>query len=207
VAFRSLLPSADVAAPVFEADKSTVRAGDGSEITFDLFGSWEDQGSPQALIVSAAVPYETPDLLSCAGVDNGILPNTIFPGGGNPGGSGQPPTDLTDQDAANVLAAATWVRDHRPEFFAEEDRAVAYDMMTEVINHARGLGTDAMRCLAHPSMPPSNPYRWCSDALVVGQPGLGITVDVYRSWPDPATPQLLVTRTGDTGEMTADLIP
>ena len=62
--------------------------------------------------------------------------------------------------------------------------------------------------LANPGLPESNPFLWCSDALVVGSPGVGTTIDIYQSWSDPAIPQVLITGDGcQTGVVTADLIP
>jgi hypothetical protein len=111
-----------------------------------------------------------------------------------------------------VMASATFVRNNYPEFFKLgelpklEERTIAYKMMTTVLNHVRAKGVNASRCVANPQLPQSNPIHWCSDALVVGPPGQGVTIDIYYSWSDPATPQTSVTKTEATGVVTDDLI-
>ncbi len=115
---------------------------------------------------------------------------------------------------ASVLATAKYVKKKHPEFFDIEDwdnlakRKQAYKMMTVVLNHLRAKCVNASRCVANPGHPQSNPFHWCSDALVIGPPGQGTTVDVYGSWSSPATPQAHVTEDGgETGVVTADLVP
>ena len=52
-----------------------------------------------------------------------------------------------------------------------------------------------------------NPFFFCSDALVIGPPGCGTTIDVYQSWSAPANPQAHVTEAGgQTGVVTDDLV-
>ena len=111
-----------------------------------------------------------------------------------------------------VLASATWVRENFPEYFDLESidpttkRTIAYEMMTTVINDLRANGVDSSRCVADASRSESDPFHWCSDALVVGPPGIGVTIDIYYSWSYPATPHTSVTGTGSTGVVTSDLV-
>ena len=111
-----------------------------------------------------------------------------------------------------IFVSASWVRDNYPGYFDLEamdglaKRTIAYEMMTTVINDLRAEGIDASRCVANPGLPLSDPYYWCSDALVVGPPGVGVTVDIYQSWSYPANPQTFVTGTGSTGVVTSDLV-
>ena len=114
----------------------------------------------------------------------------------------------------SVYDSAVYVKSNYPQFFYIEDwddlarRKQAYKMMTTVLNHLRAKCVNASRCVANPGLPESDPFLWCSDALVIGTPGNGVTVDIYQSWSDPAIPQVLVTEGGgQTGVVTADLIP
>ena len=113
----------------------------------------------------------------------------------------------------SIFTSASWVRDNFPQYFdleaidATVKRTLAYEMMTTVINDLRGNGVLASRCIANPGLPPSDPFYWCSDALVVGPDGIGVTVDIYFSWSYPADPQTAVTGTGSTGVVTSDLVP
>ena len=120
--------------------------------------------------------------------------------------------EYTDAIADTVLAHATYVRNNYPQFFDLEaldghtKRSIAYEMMTTVINLLRADGVDASRCIANPGLPQSDPFHWCSDALVVGPPGIGVTLDIYWSWSYPATPQTAMTETDATGVITSDLV-
>jgi len=119
----------------------------------------------------------------------------------------------TDAVEESIYASATHVKDHYPQFFDlehlsdHEKRVIAYDMMTTVINDLRAKGQDASRCVANPGRAEDDPFHWCSDALVVGPAGRGVTVDIYRSWSHPATPQTHVTTPNATGVVTEDLVP
>ncbi len=122
--------------------------------------------------------------------------------------------EYNDAIEDSVYESAVYVKDHHPEFFDIEDwdshakRKQAYKMMTTVINHLRAKCVNASRCVANPGLPQSDPFLWCSDALVIGTPGNGTTVDIYQSWSAPAHPQTHVTEEGgQTGVVTADLIP
>jgi len=121
--------------------------------------------------------------------------------------------EFTDEMEDAVYDSAVYVRNNFPQFFNLEDldnydkRVIAYDMMTTVINDIRAKGVDASRCVANPGLPPSDPFLWCSDALVVGPPGEAVTLDVYQSWSAPANPQVLITTPQATGVVTDDLIP
>jgi len=119
-----------------------------------------------------------------------------------------------DAIADSVYESAVYVKNNHPEFFDIEHwsdydrRAQAYKMMTAVINHLRAKCVLASRCVANPGYPQSNPFHFCSDALVIGPPGQGTTVDIYQSWSAPAHPQTHVTEEGgQTGVVTADLVP
>jgi len=122
--------------------------------------------------------------------------------------------EYTNEIEASVMATAVYVKINHPQYFYIDDldpltkRIKAYEMMTLVLNHLRAKGVNASRCVAHPEMQQSDPFYWCSDALVIGTPGNGTTVDVYFSWSDPGTPQTVVTEDGcQTGIVTSDLIP
>jgi len=121
--------------------------------------------------------------------------------------------EYTGDIADSVLSHASHVRNNYPQFFNLEaldghtKRTIAYEMMTTVINLLRTDGVDASRCIANPGLPESDPFHWCSDALVVGPPGIGVTLDIYWSWSDPATPQTAMTETEATGVVTSDLAP
>lgn len=91
------------------------------------------------------------------------------------------PIDRSSGSAA-ALSAARWVRANKPEFFDKgDDRAVAFEMMTWVIGALRANGFDAHRVVNHPSRPPSDGYRFGSDAVVVQ----GQIYDVFGAWGDP----------------------
>ncbi|MFT3706889.1 MAG: DUF4214 domain-containing protein [Archangium sp.] len=92
------------------------------------------------------------------------------------------PIDTTSPEAA-LLSTAKWVRQNRPAYFdnMQDDRGLAKDMMTEVIGILRAHGFDAHRVVNHPSLPPSNPVRWGSDAAVLN----GKVYDLYISYGDP----------------------
>jgi hypothetical protein len=131
------------------------------------------------------------------------------PQGGDPA-----PTEYTANDENEVFASAVKIKQEHPEFFDIEDldnftkRSLAYEMMTLVINDLRSKGVNASRCVANPGLPESDPFLWCSDALVVGSPGFGTTIDIYYSWSYPGDPQTSVTEEGgQTGVVTSDLIP
>ena len=130
------------------------------------------------------------------------------------GGDCNQPPDCTPLDKDEVRVSAIKVKNEHPEFFGIEDldeftkRSLAYEMMTFVINDLRSKGVNASRCVANPGLPESDPFLWCSDALVVGAPGAGVTIDIYASWSDPAIPQVLITEEScQTGVVTDDLIP
>jgi len=134
--------------------------------------------------------------------------------GDETGGTCNQPPDCSPPDKDNVLQSAIKVKNEHPEYFGIEDlddftkRLLAYEMMTIVLNDLRSKGVNASRCVANPGLPESDPFLWCSDALVVGSPGFGTTIDIYQSWSDPAIPQVLITEDGcQTGVVTADLIP
>jgi hypothetical protein len=120
--------------------------------------------------------------------------------------------EYTEAIEDQVLASATWVRENFPDYFDLESidsttkRTIAYEMMTTVINDLRGNGVDSSRCVADASRPESDPFHWCSDALVVGPAGIGVTIDIYYSWSYPADPQTSVTGTASTGVVTSDLV-
>lgn len=124
----------------------------------------------------------------------------------------QPAWEFTDGLEDEVLATATFIRDNSPQFFNleslpdNEKRAIAYDMMTTAINDLRNKGIETGRCVANPGIPVSDPFHWCSDVLVVGPPGEAVTIDIYQSWSAPATPQVLITETNQTGVVTDDLV-
>ncbi|HIA02484.1 MAG TPA: hypothetical protein EYN06_01080 [Myxococcales bacterium] len=135
-------------------------------------------------------------------------------GGGT--GDPEPPTDVidcSDGDKDKILESAKFVKATHPEFFDIEymddlpKRKEAYKMMTIVINDLRAKGVNASRCIANPGLPESDPFLWCSDALVCGSPGKANTIDIYQSWSSPANPQVLITETGSSGVVTSDLIP
>jgi hypothetical protein len=116
-----------------------------------------------------------------------------------------PRLNARDEHGA-VLEAATYVRRHHPEFFTERStRDDAYNMMTVIINMLRANGHNVRRTLANPSQPPSNTYRWGSDALIYDSGSRQMIYDIYISWPLPATPHV-----GDhgqqQGEVTSDLV-
>jgi Domain of unknown function (DUF4214) len=91
------------------------------------------------------------------------------------------PIDTSSADAA-LLSTARWVRANRPGYFDKgEDRAVAKEMMTEVIGILRAHGFDAHRVVNHPSLPPSNPVRWGSDSVVLN----GKIHDLFVAWGEP----------------------
>jgi hypothetical protein len=92
------------------------------------------------------------------------------------------PIDTSSPEAA-LLSTAKWVRQNRPAYFdnMQDDRGLARDMMTEVIGILRAHGFDAHRVVNHPSLPPSNPVRWGSDAAVLN----GKVYDLYISYGDP----------------------
>jgi hypothetical protein len=121
--------------------------------------------------------------------------------------------DCTDADKDSVLETAVYVRNNFPQYFDIEDmddfpkRQEAYKMMTVVINDLRNKGVNASRCIANPGLPESDPFLWCSDAFVCGSPGKANTIDIYQSWSFPAVPQVLITETGSSGVVTADLVP
>jgi hypothetical protein len=124
------------------------------------------------------------------------------------------PTEYTEADEAEVYATAVKVKQEHPEYFDIEDlddftkRSLAYEMMTLNLNDLRSKGVNASRCVANPGLPESDPFLWCSDALVVGSPGFGTTIDIYQSWSYPGIPQTAVTEEGgQTGIVTSDLIP
>jgi hypothetical protein len=120
--------------------------------------------------------------------------------------------EYTEAIEDQVLASATWVRENFPDYFDLESidsttkRTIAYEMMTTVINDLRANGVDSSRCVANAGLPESDPFLWCSDALVVGPAGIGVTIDIYQSWSYPADPQTLVTGTASTGVVTSDLV-
>lgn len=120
---------------------------------------------------------------------------------------------FTEEMENCVLDTATFIRENSPQFFnleegpEDEKRAIAYDMMTTVINELRSKGLETGRCVANPGIPIPDPFHWCSDALVLGPPGEAVTIDIYQSYSDPAVPQVLITGTGSTGVVTDDLIP
>jgi len=126
---------------------------------------------------------------------------------GSPGG-----WEFTDAMKNSVMQSATYVKDNYPQFFDLEDlpndqkRTIAYEMMTIVINHLRNKGDNASRCIANPGLPTSDPFLWCSDALVLGPPGEAVTIDIYYSWSWPGTPQVAITATNATGVVTDDLV-
>lgn len=99
------------------------------------------------------------------------------------------PIDTSSPQAA-MLSTAKWVRQNKPHYFdnMQDDRGIAKEMMTEVIGILRAHGFDAHRVVNHPSLPPSNPIRWGSDAVVLA----GGVYDLYGSYGDPrlGTPQL-----------------
>jgi hypothetical protein len=105
-----------------------------------------------------------------------------------------------------IIEAAVYVRDNHRRFFVDgATRSDAYDMMTIVINILRANGHDVRRTLAHADQPPSNPYRWGSDALVFKSSSRAMVYDIYVSWPVPATPN--ASEHGEQeGEVTADLV-
>lgn len=106
-----------------------------------------------------------------------------------------------------IYEAASWVRNNRPEFFTSDDRGRAYVMMTVVINILRHNGHNVGRALSHPSLPPSDPYRWGSDALAYSVGGNNWRIiDIYVSWPSPGNPNVLDHGVGTNGEITSDLI-
>lgn len=111
-----------------------------------------------------------------------------------------------DENGA-IREAAEWVRRNRLEFFTVEDRARAYDMNTVVINILRHNGHNVGRALAHPNLPPSNPFRWGSDAIAYRTGNQWGIYDIYGSWPQPGNPQTLFHGVGVNGEVTSDLIP
>jgi hypothetical protein len=141
----------------------------------------------------------------------------------NPGSGGTvtppPPADAepcsvyTGEISNSIKASAVHVKNNYPEFFnlggiSDLARRIkAYEMMTIVINHLRNKGVNAFRCVANPGKPQSDPFFFCSDALVVGPPGCGTTVDIYQDWEGTAKPQAYVTEDGDqTGVDTDDLV-
>ena len=91
------------------------------------------------------------------------------------------PIDKSSGSAA-ALSAARWVRANKPGFFDKgDDRAVAFEMMSWVVGALRANGFDAHRVVNHPSRPPSDGYRYGSDAVVVQ----GTIYDVFGAWGDP----------------------
>lgn len=123
----------------------------------------------------------------------------------------EPEWTFSESDENSILEHATFVRDNYPQFFNIDDdpnkRIIAYEMMTTVLNRLRAHGVNVTRCVANGDLPTSSPYHWCSDALVVGPPGKGTTIDIYQSWSYPAMPQIVITQTEATGTYTDDLIP
>lgn len=96
----------------------------------------------------------------------------------------------TSGDAAAILSAARWVKDNNPQLFvANSDRAIAYQVMTQVIGILRAHGCDARRCVNHPDRPVGDPFRYGSDSLVLN----GVVWDCYQGMGDPnmSRPQAL----------------
>jgi hypothetical protein len=91
-------------------------------------------------------------------------------------------------DAAAILSVAEYVKASNPQFFATEDRGLAYQAMTKVIGILRAAGYDAFRVVNHQSRAVGDPWRYGSDALVLN----GIVWDVYAAMGSPASrPQAL----------------
>lgn len=130
--------------------------------------------------------------------------NDLVPGSQD--SSGDYPRFNSTKEKDVVLEAAQWARKTHPRFFVPNaSRELAYEMMTVIINALRANGWDARRTLANPSAPPTNPFRWGSDALVMGS-NQNIIYDIYISWPSPATPTASY-HGNQEGEITHDLIP
>lgn len=89
--------------------------------------------------------------------------------------------DRSSPEAA-ARSAAQWAKDTYPELFGHgDDRQAAYEVMTHVIGALRAAGFDATRVVNHPSRAVGDPYRYGSDALVLG----GNIYDVYGAFGDP----------------------
>jgi hypothetical protein len=123
-------------------------------------------------------------------------------------------SEFTNEESASVKATAVYVKKNYPEFFNIDHldplpkRIKAYEMMTLAINHLRAKGVNASRCVANKDFQQDDPFYWCSDALVIGDPGNGTHVDLYQDWSEPANPQAYVTEEcGQTGVVTDDLVP
>lgn len=116
------------------------------------------------------------------------------------------PLLLHRQGEPAILAAAELVRSQHPEFFvANASREVGYKMMTRMINILRHNGVEVVRALSNSRLPPTDFYRWGSDALAL-RAGNGWKIyDVYDGWPYPAKPHILDHGLGEA-EATADLI-
>ncbi|MBI3180561.1 MAG: hypothetical protein HYZ28_00205 [Myxococcales bacterium] len=98
------------------------------------------------------------------------------------------PIDKGSLESA-VKSAARWVKEQHPDWFAVDDRQVAYRIMTEVIGALRAAGYDAHRVVNHPSRAVGDGWRYGSDAVVIN----GKIFDAYRGIGDPnaSVPQAL----------------
>ncbi len=138
----------------------------------DEYRALQAQPQPQPQPAPAPVPAPAPPPRSY--VEPGPALSTVPP---KPGYL-DVTLDRRSLDGA-VMSAARWVREHRPQYFNQgEDRAVAFEMMTEVIGIMRANGYDAHRVVNHPSFPMGHGNRYGSDALVVE----GRIYDVFGAW-------------------------
>jgi hypothetical protein len=97
------------------------------------------------------------------------------------------PIDTSSTEAA-ILSAATWALSAHPELVPHGDeRGKAVQLMTKVIGALNAHGIPAMRVLNHPSLPPENPVRYGSDAVVID----GIIYDCYSGMGESNRPQAL----------------
>jgi hypothetical protein len=117
--------------------------------------------------------------------------------GGTGGAAGAPLSTVPDRPEyanANIdrsspeaaaRSAAQWVKDQYPNLFGRgDDRDAAYEVMTHVIGALRAAGYDAHRVVNHPSRAVGDPYRYGSDALVLGG-NIYDVYDVYGAFGDP----------------------
>jgi hypothetical protein len=124
-----------------------------------------------------------------------------------PAGPCYPGLSARSEEGA-ILETARLLKVIHPEFFVEvtEQRQLAYHMNTEFCNVLRHNGHNVGRAIAHDNMPPSNPYRWGSDAIGYRtSSGAWRIYDTYGSYPIPGNPQTLLHGEGQA-EVTGDLI-
>jgi hypothetical protein len=121
------------------------------------------------------------------------------------GGACWPRLSATDE-TGSLREAGQVTKANHPEFFvASVTRDDAHNMMTYLLNVLRHNGHDAGRAVAHPDLPPTNSYRWGSDAAGVHHGSTWEIYDLFQAYPVPGNPQALDEGAGNA-EVTDDLI-